>query len=89
MRSNVNVVPLAGIEPALLAETDFESVASTSSATGATLKRGYHGESAGVNRFRWGSGRHCHRKPLPRYSRSGACPIACDLPRMDFASPSR
>ncbi len=28
-------MPLAGIEPALLAETDFESVASTNSATGA------------------------------------------------------
>ena len=31
-----SVVPLAGIEPALLAESDFESDASTSSATGAT-----------------------------------------------------
>jgi hypothetical protein len=30
-----SVVPLAGIEPALLAELDFESSASTSSATGA------------------------------------------------------
>lgn len=30
-----SVVPLAGLEPALLAETDFESVASTTSATGA------------------------------------------------------
>ena len=29
------MVPLAGIEPALLAETDFESVASTNSAIGA------------------------------------------------------
>ena len=29
------VVPLAGIEPALLAELDFESSASTNSATGA------------------------------------------------------
>ena len=29
------MVPLAGLEPALLAETDFESVASTNSATGA------------------------------------------------------
>jgi site-specific DNA recombinase len=28
-------VPLAGIEPALLAELDFESSASTNSATGA------------------------------------------------------
>src|SRR6478609_1124720 len=30
-----DLVPLAGIEPALLAELDFESSASTSSATGA------------------------------------------------------
>jgi hypothetical protein len=35
-------VPLAGIEPALLAETDFESVASTSSATGATRPDNSH-----------------------------------------------
>jgi hypothetical protein len=34
--TEVKVVPLAGIEPALLAELDFESSASTSSATGAT-----------------------------------------------------
>jgi hypothetical protein len=33
--SDVEVVPLAGIEPALLAESDFESDASTSSAIGA------------------------------------------------------
>ena len=32
---NSVLVPLAGIEPALLAELDFESSASTSSATGA------------------------------------------------------
>ena len=32
-------MPLAGIEPALLAELDFESSASTSSATGAFVKR--------------------------------------------------
>jgi class 3 adenylate cyclase len=31
-----SLVPLAGIEPALLAELDFESSASTSSATGAS-----------------------------------------------------
>ena len=31
-------MPLAGIEPALLAELDFESSASTSSATGAFAK---------------------------------------------------
>ena len=33
--SNSLLVPLAGIEPALLAELDFESSASTNSATGA------------------------------------------------------
>ena len=32
---NFKLVPLAGIEPALLAESDFESDASTSSAIGA------------------------------------------------------
>lgn len=31
----IKMVPLAGIEPALLAELDFESSASTNSATGA------------------------------------------------------
>src|ERR1019366_3556298 len=35
----VVLVPLAGIEPALLAELDFESSASTSSATGARARR--------------------------------------------------
>src|SRR6266481_1834972 len=35
MRADARLVPLAGIEPALLAELDFESSASTSSATGA------------------------------------------------------
>ena len=34
-RADALLVPLAGIEPALLAELDFESSASTSSATGA------------------------------------------------------
>jgi hypothetical protein len=33
------MVPLAGIEPALLAELDFESSASTNSATGAFGRR--------------------------------------------------
>lgn len=54
------MVPLAGIEPALLAETDFESVASTSSATGAlglaNTAFGYHAARARVNsgaRSRW------------------------------------
>src|SRR5712672_1431991 len=32
----IKLVPLAGIEPALLAELDFESSASTNSATGAS-----------------------------------------------------
>jgi hypothetical protein len=36
-------VPLAGIEPALLAELDFESSASTNSATGALTARGRDG----------------------------------------------
>lgn len=57
MRSNSDVVPLAGIEPALLAESDFESDASTSSATGAsagadgwpTRRFGYHGGNRPVN----------------------------------------
>ncbi len=35
MTADARMVPLAGIEPALLAELDFESSASTSSATGA------------------------------------------------------
>jgi hypothetical protein len=35
MRADARLVPLAGIEPALLAELDFESSASTNSATGA------------------------------------------------------
>src|SRR5947209_115401 len=40
-RADARLVPLAGIEPALLAELDFESSASTSSATGAfALSRG-------------------------------------------------
>jgi hypothetical protein len=47
-------VPLAGIEPALLAELDFESSASTSSATGALTPKGqasalYRDQAAGVN----------------------------------------
>ena len=35
----IRLVPLAGIEPALLAEPDFESGASTNSAKGANPKR--------------------------------------------------
>ena len=37
------MVPLAGIEPALLAELDFESSASTNSAIGATDRAGPDG----------------------------------------------
>jgi hypothetical protein len=40
------MVPLAGIEPALLAELDFESSASTNSATGAYRDIGPRGEVA-------------------------------------------
>ena len=36
-----DVVPLAGIEPALREELDFESSASTSSATGAIASESY------------------------------------------------
>jgi hypothetical protein len=53
------MVPLAGIEPALLAELDFESSASTNSATGAFWKSAgrltsqkpaeYSGRAGGVN----------------------------------------
>ena len=52
------MVPLAGIEPALLAELDFESSASTNSATGAfagrpeaavTKPAKYSGRPPGVN----------------------------------------
>ena len=46
-----SVVPLAGIEPALLAELDFESSASTSSATGAfapTAHQGWRREAGGI-----------------------------------------
>ena len=42
------MVPLAGIEPALLAELDFESSASTNSATGARENRHTGCERAGL-----------------------------------------
>lgn len=54
------LVPLAGIEPALLAELDFESSASTNSATGAnglppeggvTKRAEYSPRSRAVNRL--------------------------------------
>src|SRR6266568_1050691 len=41
-----SLVPLAGIEPALLAELDFESSASTSSATGAFVRPTLRGNRA-------------------------------------------
>ncbi len=44
---DVGLVPLAGIEPALLAELDFESSASTNSATGA-LERGALQDGCGL-----------------------------------------
>ena len=45
-----DLVPLAGIEPALLAELDFESSASTNSATGAfaTLAAKQGREAGGI-----------------------------------------
>jgi hypothetical protein len=43
------LVPLAGIEPALLAELDFESSASTNSATGACRARPEPGSRSGRN----------------------------------------
>ena len=46
-------MPLAGIEPALLAELDFESSASTNSATGA-YGREYHAPQRRVNLSRAG-----------------------------------
>ncbi len=46
LESLVRLVPLAGIEPALLAELDFESSASTSSATGAHGRHPYRGVPA-------------------------------------------
>ena len=46
------LVPLAGIEPALLAELDFESSASTSSATGALAARVRRGERADYSQRR-------------------------------------
>lgn len=46
---SVLLVPLAGIEPALLAELDFESSASTSSATGALGTSAGAGSRSGRN----------------------------------------
>ena len=66
-----SLVPLAGIEPALLAELDFESSASTSSATGA---------------FACPCGRKAPRAAKrAEYSgrRSGVNPRGCDFRRLD------
>ena len=63
------MVPLAGIEPALLAESDFESDASTSSAIGARAKadgRRYR------TRPRRGSMRGAARRRSPKPARSAA-----------------
>jgi hypothetical protein len=54
------LVPLAGIEPALLAELDFESSASTSSATGA--RRGLTAKAAVAKPAEY-SGRACRVNP--------------------------
>lgn len=57
------MVPLAGLEPALLAETDFESVASTCSATGAhtgnVVARNYTNKHVRVNDFRFTEEKTC------------------------------
>jgi hypothetical protein len=42
------MVPLAGVEPARLAALDFESSASTNSATGALVARGRFGRRADI-----------------------------------------
>ena len=48
------MVPLAGLEPALLAEPDFESGASTNSATGASFRRSKGGAGRDHRIARWG-----------------------------------
>jgi hypothetical protein len=59
MKAEGRMVPLAGIEPALLAELDFESSASTSSATGA-----FGGPASGVAKPAEYSGRPTPVNPL-------------------------
>jgi hypothetical protein len=58
------LVPLAGIEPALLAELDFESSASTNSATGAYRDAGRRGRVAKPAEY---SGRPFPVNPASRY----------------------
>jgi hypothetical protein len=53
------MVPLAGIEPALLAELDFESSASTNSATGASGRQPEAGSRSGRNIAGAGGGSTC------------------------------
>jgi hypothetical protein len=73
------MVPLAGIEPALLAELDFESSASTSSATGAFG----HGLEAGAAKPAEYSGRRLRVNPrgcdidLSRQAASGGIGRCC------------
>jgi hypothetical protein len=67
-----DLVPLAGIEPALLAELDFESSASTNSTTGA--------------RFR--GGRIIVRTPRGSTSQGGGLPIICEPSRLLLAGAS-
>ena len=55
------MVPLAGIEPALLAELDFESSASTSSATGA------HAADSEPGVAKWPDYSHGSRGVNPRH----------------------
>src|SRR5215470_1903181 len=66
------LVPLAGIEPALLAELDFESSASTSSATGAFRKSWPKGTGA------------CEAADYSRQRRP-VNPRGCDFPLLDNA----
>jgi hypothetical protein len=60
MLCEVLLVPLAGIEPALLAELDFESSASTNSATGAFGRFAF---GRGVTKRAEYSGRACPVNP--------------------------
>src|SRR5205809_5699891 len=74
------LVPLAGIEPALLAELDFESSASTSSATGASGHRPRNQSRPGVAKPAEYSGRTVPVNPrgcdcgLPRQKSARAIP---------------
>ena len=69
------MVPLAGIEPALLAELDFESSASTSSATGALARTGQARRAGRTIASGVGGSTGCDPSSLdsrkgPRYERS-------------------